>query len=164
MTKHMRKLMTNIVAMGIAMGLACAAATAGAAQDTAIVDVAIKVLPFAEVSMDRTSVEIAIPAEATYYGPVYVGGTVFCNCSTTLFTSIAKPAGAPGDWSSYPVSENKLPAQGYDSKLLRIMVLNIPEPRTGWTGTLNVSGESVQNPGQIGTPAPGEVILTVMPG
>jgi hypothetical protein len=160
----MRKLMTNIVAMGIAMGLTCAAATAGAAQDTATVDVAITVMPFAEVSLDRTSVEIAIPEGVTFYGPVYVGGTVFCNCSTTLFTCITKPAGAPGNWSSYPVSETKQPAQGYDANLLRIMVLNIPEPLTGWTFTLNVSGKNVQNPGQIGTPAPGEVILTVMPG
>ena len=159
----MRASRHNLAITGLLIGLFCAAAPAGETLATATVDVKLTIQPYAQVTLDRTSVEIAIPKGVTVYGPVYVGGTVFCNCSTTLFSRITKPDGAPGDWSSYPVSETKLPAQGYDAHLLRIMIWKIPEWFTGWTFTLNVSGKSVQNPGQIGTPAPGEVILTVMP-
>ncbi|MCY2924076.1 MAG: hypothetical protein NT031_01315 [Planctomycetota bacterium] len=159
----MKRLATNILLMGVLAGLLCAAAPADAAT-TATVNVSITVMPYAEVRMDRTSVEIAIPAGVTYYGPVYVGGTVVCNCETMLFALITKPDGAPGNWVTYPVSATKQPSQGHDPHLIGITVLLIPAGFTGWTGTLNVSGKSVQNPGQIGTPAAGEVVLTVVPG
>jgi len=157
----MKRLLIIVGAGALLVGLGGERALA---QATATANVWLTIQPYAKVTLDSTSVEIIIPGGATYYGPVYVGGTVVCNCSTTLFTRIAKPDGAPGDWYSYPVSEIKQPGQGHDPQLLRIMVLSIPQPFGGWTCTLNVSGESVQDPGQVGTPAPGEVILTVVPG
>jgi hypothetical protein len=144
------------------MGLLCAAAPAVASSDTATVDVTATILPYAQVTLDVTSLSIIIPAGVTSYGPVYVGGTVLCNSSTTLFTRITKPEGAPGDWQSYPVSEKKQPGEGYDPNLLRIMIWDIPD--TGWTFELKVSGESVQNSSDVRTPAAGEVVLTVVPG
>ena len=155
----------HFVVMGLSLGLLFAAAHAGETLATATVNVTLSILPYAEVHLDQTTLNVTIPAGQTCYGPVYVGGTVECNSSTTLFTRITKPPGAPGLWQSYPLSETRQPGQGHDPYLLRIMVWDIvwPEGSADWTSALKVSGESVQDLGEVRTPAAGEVVLTVMP-
>lgn len=150
----------------VALAVILPAGTAPAeAPVTATVDVMLEILPYVEVTLDQVSVEIEIPAGATYFGPVYVGGTVVSNCSTMLFARITKPDLAPGVWVAAPASL-VIPEGGvhYDEHLLQIMVYDIPAGFTGWTWTVDLSGKSAATPGDVETPPAGWATITVVPG
>lgn len=153
-----------VAAVALAVTLPAAPASAAGLGDPVTTNLTATILPYAKVTLDETSVEIIIPAGATSFGPVYVGGTVVCNCSTMVFTRITKPVGAPGIWWSQPARSDLEAGEHYYANLLQIGVWDIPVGGLGWTSTLVVSGESVETTDDIETPAPGEVIVTVVPG
>jgi hypothetical protein len=167
MTKHMRKLMTNIVAMGIAMGLGFAAATAGAAQDTATVDVAITVLPYASVTLSQQGQTVTISSGQTDWS-VAVGGTVVCNCPVSLSAAITPPADAPADWTwtaSTKVAEISTGGLHVYSSSPGSELLTV-SGRSGAAGgsyNLAFTGQGLPHGSTPATPAAGTVVVTVMP-
>jgi len=148
------------VMAGALVGLLCAAATAGAATTSATVAVTITVLPYASVTLtQQTPLTVTIAGGQTTYGPVYVGGTIGCNCPVMLFADISPPAGAPGRWyATAMVSEvNELGVHTY-LQLVRIFVANIPAESAG-TFSLEILGTKL---GDYPYPQAGQVVVTVM--
>jgi len=163
--KRFAKSVPGILALAaLAIGLFSAAATAGEPMATATVNVTITVLPYAEVCMDQTTLSVTISPGQTVYGPVYVGGTVTCNCPVMLFARIGPPAGAPGTWAADTmVARIAAPGVFYYGQLLRVVVWDIPSDYAGGSFGLQVSGRFAATMSQIPAPGVGEVMLTVVP-
>jgi hypothetical protein len=161
----MRKHRFIAVMAGALVGLLCAAATAGAATTSATVNVTITVLPYASVTLtQQTPLTITIAGGQTTYGPVYVGGTITCNCPVMLYARIGPPAGAPGVWSADSmVARIGTPGVFYYGQLLRVVVWNIPSDYKGGSFGLQVSGRFAATMAQVPNPGVGEVMVTVVP-
>ena len=161
----MKEFGRNLAMAGVLMGLVCAASPAGAGTTTATVDVTITVLPYAQVTIDQTTLNVTITAGSTTYGPVYVGGTVLCNCPVMLFARITPPDGAPGAWTA-DTEVARITAPGFFQfgQLLRVIVWDIPTNYAGGSFDLQVSGHSAPTIAEIPAPGVGEVMVTVVPG
>ncbi len=143
------------------------AATAGA-QDPprkqAVVQVTIRVLPFAEVTMDVGQVTVTLPAGATTAPPVTVGGTIRSNVGTTIYTRVTPPEGAQGDWVAEPEVRSLATGGTYHlSELLRITVYDLPIGFGGSTHTIGINGQSVGSVNEITKPGTGTATVTVIP-
>jgi hypothetical protein len=159
----MNKLAGNLVTV-VALGLVFAPGPAGAPPQTASVDVTITVLPYAQVSLDQATLNITIAGGQTIYGPMYVGGTVVCNCPVLLFARIQPKSWAPGVWTAEAeVARIDSPGVIFYGHLLRVVVWDIPSDYPGGSFTLQVSGHSVRTISEVPSPASGEVIVTVVP-
>ena len=146
-----------VAAVALAVTLPAGLAPAGETPATATVDVAITVIPYAEVRMDQATLSVTIAADSTTYGPVYLSGMIACNCSVMVFAEIEPPAGAPGSWyASAMVVEVDEPGVHVIDQLVRIVVTNASP---GYSGTLDILDGSL---GQSVTPTAGQVVVTVM--
>ena len=160
----MRELRGNLAIAGILLGLFCAAAPAGEPLATATVNFTITVLPYAEIILDKTTLNVTITAGQTSYGPVYVGGTIVCNCPVMVFARVNPPAEAPGAWSAdTQVASLGSPGVFQFGQLLRVVVWDIPSNYTGGSFDLQVSGRSAATISQVPSPNVGEVMVTVVP-
>ena len=162
----MRELRGNLAIAGVLLGLFCAAAPAAETPTTATVDVTATILPFAQVSLDKATVDITITFSetTTVYGPVYVGGTVLCNCPVLLFARVNPPAGAPGVWQAdTEVTRVENPGVFYFGLLLRVIVWDISAGSGSMDFTLDVTGQSAATISEIPSPDVGEVVVTVVP-
>lgn len=155
--------LTRIVILLLAMIALTAAPTAIAtAQTSAVVDVMLTILPYAEVTLD-SDVTVDLPAAGGSSDPAYVAGTVTTNCSVTLTATIVKPAEAPGTWSVTllgTAAQVGGPGPGVHEygQLLRIDVADIPSG-DAQSLTLDVFGSKL---GETPTAAAGQVVVTVM--
>ena len=146
-----------VAAVALAVTLPAGPALAGETMDTATVDVTITVLPYAEVRMDQATLDVTIAEGSTTYGPVYLSGTVVCNCPVMLFAEIEPPAGAPGSWyATAMVLDVGDPGVHVFEQLVRIVVVNASP---GYSGTLDILDGSL---GEYPSPEAGQVVITVM--
>ena len=160
----MKELRRELTLTGLLIGVLCAAAPGGAATTNATVNVTITVLPYAEVRLDQTTLNVTIAEGATVYGPLYVGGTIVSNCPVMVFARINPPVGAPGLWTAdTQVARMEAPGVLYFGQLLRVIVWDIPSGYGGGQFTLDVTGHSAVTVSQVPTPNVGEVIVTVVP-
>ena len=166
----MRKLMTNIVALGIAMGLGFATAPADEAGKSATVNVAITVLPYASVTLNESSRTITI-SEAKTTLTVEVGGTVTCNCNVRLYSVMANPTGVTSGWAwtattkvgSGVLTPGTYAYTGTGNNLLT--VIGSGSEVTSGEVALTFAGQSLpkgSSPPEGSSPA-GSVLVTVIP-
>ncbi|MGB2937903.1 MAG: hypothetical protein WBD05_06860 [Phycisphaerae bacterium] len=157
----MKKLMSAAIAIVLAAGLSAAPALA---SDTATVKVTITVLPYAQVLMDVASVQITLPPEGGYVGPVKLGGTITCNVPATIYAHITKPVDAPGDWTAQP-AVRRVESRGvhYWPDLLWIEVWSVPPSDEERVYGVNIVGASAGDPSEITPPGAGVAVLTVIP-
>ena len=159
----MKTVFTIIAALALFL-----AASAGSMQagTTTTVTVKLTILPYAEVTLDQSTLNVTITfAETrTVYGPVYVGGTIMCNCPVMVFARINPPWGAPGVWTAETmIAKVENPGVFYFGQLLRVVVWDIPAGSGSMNFTLDVTGRSVPTISQVPTPDVGEVMVTVVP-
>jgi len=162
----MRELRGNLAIAGVVLGLFCAAAPAGQPPVTAAVDVTITVLPYAQVTLDETTLDVTITfAETeTVWGPVYIGGTIVCNCPVMVFARVNPPAEAPGVWQADTmVARVEVPGLFQYGNLLRVVVWDIPAGSGSMNFTLGVTGRSAATISEVLPPNLGEVVVTVVP-
>jgi len=162
----MRKLVMAASAIVLAAGLSAAPALAETTSATATVQVTITVLPYAQVSLDKATPDVTMTFSetTTVYGPVYVGGTITCNCPVLLFARVNPPAEAPGDWTAdTEVARVENPGVFYFGHLLRVIVWDIPPGTGSLNFTLDVTGQSAAMISEIPSPDVGEVMVTVVP-
>lgn len=168
MMKHARLV---IIALFACLAGPAAAPTANSAawasepaRRKAVVEVTIRVMPYAEVVMDASTVDVELPPGASSGQTAHLGGTIRTNVSATVYTRITKPAGAPGEWTVEPeVRQVNTPGEHRFEQLLRITVWDVPSWFTGHVFTIEVNSPKVQNPSQITTPPPGSATITVIP-
>ena len=160
----MKTLCTIVIASAFILAASATPALADGDKHTATVQVTISVLPYAEINLYQTRLDVIIPAGQTTYGPIYIGGAVICNCPVILFARITKPLNAPGDWEAVPNPGeiNDPGVHPYDD-LLGIMIRNIPPGLTLQNWPLNVNGKKAGNPGGVVQPPAGEATITVVP-
>lgn len=159
----MKTVFTIIAALALFLAASAGSMQAGT-TGTATVKVTVTVLPYAEVTLYESHLDITLPAGPANYGPVYVGGTVICNCPVSLFARVTKPPGAPGDWEAAAM-EGRVGTPGihHFNLLLRIVVWNIPAGEGGGDWLLKVEGKKADGLGGVVTPPAGEATITVVP-
>ena len=145
------------------VGLFCAAATAGEPLATATVNITITVLPYAEVQLDHATLQVTIAQNSITYGPVYVGGTVTCNCAVLLYAGINPPTGAPGTWTAGARADTITPGVHYYNDLLSVAVKNIDSGYQGGTFNLTVTGNSTAKGAPLPDLGSNVLMLTVVP-
>lgn len=76
-------------------------ASSAAVATTATVPVTVTILPYAEVTLQQSRVDVKVtPSEQLQEISVTVAGTVTCNYPVTLVATINKPEQANGTWSA----------------------------------------------------------------